>query len=284
MSVFKDLRTQYHRNLCCDLLGYRNGFPNNADKDNPISVDLARRVLTKIPHGPCPTSPSGQTLGSRFANHTKEFLQTSFDQHLQHLRPGRWRLTTTQQTIGQFDQYKHLAELDRVIAGNPQLKTALGGDYLITPDVVVARQPVGDSIINQYGVLVDSSETIATMSPLRQGNVAGSPLVLHASISCKWTMRSDRAQNTRTEALNLIRNRKGKAPHICVVTIEPLPSRLASIAMGTGDVDCTYHATLYELLEAAKESGYLDAYELLSVLVSGHRLRDISDLPLDLAT
>lgn len=31
----------------------------------------------------------------------------------------------------------------------------------------------------------------------------------HASISAKFTMRSDRAQNSRTEALNLIRNRKG---------------------------------------------------------------------------
>ncbi len=37
---------------------------------------------------------------------------------------------------------------------------------------------------------------------------------------------SDRAQNTRSEALNLIRNRKGRLPHIVVVTEEPSPSRL----------------------------------------------------------
>ena len=35
-------------------------------------------------------------------------------------------------------------------------------------------------------------------------------------------MRSDRAQYSRTEALNLIRNRKGRLPHIVVVTGEPL--------------------------------------------------------------
>lgn len=96
-------------------------------------------------------------------------------------------------------------------------------------------------------------------------------------------MRSDRAQNTRTEALNLLRNRKGGAPHIVAVTLEPQPSRLASIAMGTGDVDCTYHAALDELVAAAEASPYPDARELLHTLVEGRRLRDISDPPFDLA-
>ena len=118
---------------------------------------------------------------------------------------------------------------------------------------------------------------------MRSKNVEGSPAILHASISCKWTIRSDRAQNTLTEALNLIRNRKGNTPHIVVVTFEPLPSRLASIALGAGDLDCLYHVALPELLKAAQESKYEDAAELLKQMVDGRRLRDISDLPLDLA-
>jgi hypothetical protein len=85
-------------------------------------------------------------------------------------------------------------------------------------------------------------------------------------------MRSDRAQNTRTEALNLIRNRKGKTPHIVAATMEPMPTRLAFIAMGTGDMDCVYHAALYELEEAAAESGNEDQAETLPTLVSGRRL------------
>ena len=78
------------------------------------------------------------------------------------------------------------------------------------------------------------------------------------------------------------RNRKGKLPHIVVVTGEPLPSRLASLAMGTGDIDCMYHFALYELLEAVKETGAEDAIEMLNSLVEGKHLKDISDLPLDL--
>lgn len=95
-------------------------------------------------------------------------------------------------------------------------------------------------------------------------------------------MRSDRAQNSRTEALNLIRNRKGSLPHIVVVTGEPAPSRLASLAMGTGDIDCVYHFALYELMEAVREAGADDAGILLKTLTDGKRLKDISDLPLDL--
>ena len=96
-------------------------------------------------------------------------------------------------------------------------------------------------------------------------------------------MRSDRAQNSRTEALGLIRNRKGHLPHIVVVTGEPMPSRIASLALGTGDIDCVYHFALNELVEAVKEANAEDASEMLNILISGKRLKDISDLPLDLA-
>jgi hypothetical protein len=111
-----------------------------------------------------------------------------------------------------------------------------------------------------------------------------SRLILHASISCKWTIRSDRAQNIRTEALNLIRNRKGHIPHLAVVTAEPLPTRLASLALGTGDLDCVYHFALAELQEAVEEIGNKDQLDMLLGMINGRRLRDVSDLPFDLAT
>jgi hypothetical protein len=114
-------------------------------------------------------------------------------------------------------------------------------------------------------------------------NYENSCEILPASISCKWTMRSDRVQNTRTEALNLLRNRKGRTPCILAVPFEPLPARLASIALSTGDIDCTYHGALYELLAAAKESRHSDSLEMLQLLIDGRRLRDISDIPFDLA-
>ena len=82
-------------------------------------------------------------------------------------------------------------------------------------------------------------------------------------------MRSDRAQNTRTEALNLIRGRKGNTPLIVAVTFEPLPSRIASLAMGTGDLDCTYHGALNELLEAVIDSGTARALKNPNYSIAG---------------
>ena len=187
---------------------------------------------------------------------------------------GRSRLE-----IAKYEQYAHLIALDRAAKSDPELAAALGSDYTITPDIVVARDTEDDAVINAPIRLVDAS--VATLASLRAVN-GGLPL-LHASISCKWTIRSDRAQNARSEALNLVRNRKGRLPHVMVVTAEPLPSRLASIALGTGDIDCVYHFALYELQAAIQTLGLDDAGEMLAIMVDGKRLKDISDLPLDLA-
>ncbi len=83
--------------------------------------------------------------------------------------------------------------------------------------------------------------------------------------------------------MNLTRNRKGHLPHVVVVTGEPLPSRIAALALGTGDIDCVYHFALPELAETLDELSYPDAKELLNIMVDGKRLKDIADLPLDLA-
>jgi hypothetical protein len=231
----------------------------------------------------CATVLTGQTAGNEFTRITMNFLRQAF-QELNHLRPGSWlfAMNPSETAIDLFEQFGHLADLKRLLDEHKELTTAIGSDYIVTPDIIVAREPVEDSELNSSEELVARGEAVARRSPLRAANEG--PEILHASISCKWTMRSDRAQNTRTEALNLMRNRKGRSPHIVAVVMEPLPSRIASIAMGTGDLDCTYHPALDELLQATIDTGFEDAEELLRRLIEGRRLRDISDLPLDLAT
>lgn len=75
-------------------------------------------------------------------------------------------------------------------------------------------------------------------------------------------------------------------PHIVAITAEPLPSRLASLALGTSDLDCVYHIALPELRKTVAElkaAGGSDQHKIIQTLVTGKRVRDISDLPLDLA-
>ena len=61
-----------------------------------------------------------------------------------------------------------------------------------------------------------------------------------------------------------------------------MSNRLASLALGTSGIDFVYHFAFYELVRAVKEVGSEDATETLETLVQGKRLKDISDLPLDL--
>jgi hypothetical protein len=264
-------------------------YPNFADGDNRNSVAIANGIVTRLPESIHIDILSGQTKGRTFESITKEYLEESFGL-LQDLRPGNW-VYSTQMPINRFDQYEHLAGLETLLATNVELSSILGRDYIITPDIVIGRRPISDAEINRSSVVI-TEDPIAGLTPLRSKNKTDTKPILHASISCKWTLRSDRGQNARTEAINLIRNRKGNLPHVVAVTGEPLPTRIASLALGTGDLDCVYHFGLYEMQEAIEEIKAMDIRssdqirdqdESLQALIDGRRIRDISDLPFDLA-
>jgi hypothetical protein len=153
------------------------------------------------------------------------------------------------QEITAFAQYRHLAALNELVAANPVLRVELGRDYLIAPDVTVGIPFEGDG---QF---------------------------MHAAVSAKWTIRSDRVQNIRHEAVIMIRSRRGRLPHIAAVTAEPMPTRLASIARGTGEIDAVYHVAFTELLEAVTAVGTDEQRRTLDELVSQRRLFPLARLP-----
>jgi NgoMIV restriction enzyme len=281
-SKLSILRKAYHQSLLEGVLSINAlGVASNADSSSRLSIKIASSIAEQL-QGRDGDRLAGQTSGHRFEAITADFVRASFTQ-LQQLRPGQWQVEQVagrnRRAIAEFEQYAHLIALDEAAKRDPQLAAALGSDYTISPDVVVIRLLVSDQDINAQTYWVD--ESTACRAALRASN-SGKPL-LHASISTKWTIRSDRSQNSRTEALNLMRNRKGRAPHIVVVTGEPLPSRLASIALGTGEIDCVYHFALYELIAAVHACGEESAIDSLNVMLDGKRLKDITDLPLDLA-
>lgn len=274
-------RNQFHERLCKEVLRIdRAGKATNADSSNDLSNSIALRLAKKLNARPGERLP-GQTAGDVFERVCAEFVKDSFLKLL-HLRPGIWTVLQASGNdldLAAFEQYSHLKEIEVLTRKYPELRTVFGGDYFIKPDIVIFRSPEEDGEINRKRFLVNNS--CAALASLRKRN--NNLAILHASVSCKWTIRSDRTQNSRSEALNLIRNRKGHTPHIVVVTAEPLPSRLASICLGTGDIDCVYHFALPELREAIGDLKFADATDALDTLVHGKRLRDISDLPLDLA-
>ncbi|CAB5279047.1 Type-2 restriction enzyme NgoMIV [Burkholderia multivorans] len=282
-SHFGEARKAFHTALLESTLTINSaGVVSNADSSNTTSKKIAKGIAELLKAETIGERIAGQTSGDQFEGICADFVRNTFLK-LGHLRPGTWDVHQVsgrnRLEIAKYEQYAHLVALDRAAKNDAELAAALGSDYTITPDIVVERGTVDDDVINEPGLLVD--DNVTTYASLRKKN--GGLSLLHASISCKWTIRSDRAQNARSEALNLVRNRKGRLPHVVVVTAEPTPSRLASIALGTGDIDCVYHFALYELQATVKALQMSDAEDLLAVMVDGKRLKDISDLPLDLA-
>ena len=259
-----------------------------ADGSNTASVMLSDGVAKRlgVPLGPALYLEGGES-GSRFERFTTDFLADSLAL-FSHLLPRPLTITSGP-TISKYAQFAHLAKLQGYVDQLPELEVAIGGEYLVNPDILIGFDPEDDVSLNKGGA--NLGPDTGSLSFIR-GSASGLP-ILHASVSCKWTMRRDRAQNSRLEALNLVRNRKGRLPHIAMVTMECDPEILASLCLGTGDIDCVYHAAMHELLDACEELALkwpvarhkLDwpaKHDRLKRLVDGSRLRDISDLPLDL--
>ncbi len=283
--MIQKLRQSYHKQICQKLIRIKKNpqkgdYPNNADGDSKISVKIAWEIVKQICEEPIYGNLSGQTAGKIFQEITKDFIENTFNL-LQHLRPGKWHYFLETE-ISKFEQYRDLAEVEAALKKDKKLATTFGQDYIIKSDIIVGREAVSDDEINKENILVDQDQAVAKFTPFRKQNNE-TKQILHASISCKWTLRSDRAQNIRTEAFNLIRNRKGKLPHIVAVTAEPTLTRIASLALGTGDIDCVYHFALHELIDAVQKIEDESQLDMLNILVEGKRLRDISDLPFDLA-
>lgn len=233
------------------ILGLRAGVPNNADRASVTSVAIARELIVLVLDGAEPrTALPEDAAGTELERAVEAYLR----EQLAILDPDRDWVVGRRLQVADFIQYRHLARLNELVRGDATLRVELGRDYVIRPDVTVG---------------VRGEEEAPT---------------LHAAVSCKWTIRSDRVQNIRHEATILTRNRRGRQPHIVAVTAEPLPSRLASIAMGTGEVDAVYHVALDELVLATDRSNAHEQIETLSLLIAQRRLLDFSALPSVLAT
>jgi hypothetical protein len=234
-----------------DLLGFRpTGAPNIADTDSATSVGIASDIFRRL--GIVRESAlDPQQAGRLLEEAVKDELATS----LPRLNRHRNWIVERRRVVSDFDQYTHLARLQALIDEDKTgtLSVEIGRDYLIRPDVTVGVDPG-----------------------------FGTPL-LHAAVACKWTIRSDRVQNIRHEGIVLTRHRRGRQPHIVTVTPEPLPTRLAAIARGTGEVDAVYHLMLEELIAATAAVATKQQIAVLNELVSQRRLLSYERLAATLA-
>jgi hypothetical protein len=251
--------------LCTDLFGEPLA-PNISDMHNTgsmlfsehvyraLDIPLTRRRADASESDGAKKSSSGRALERAIERHLGEELRTLDSDRL-------WTVKSTG-PVSQFVQYTHLTTMQELFDQNPTLRASLARDYQVETDVYVGVQ--------------------AKAEPQR------SPF-LHAAISSKFTIRSDRVQNVRHEFNTLVRNRRGRTPHLILVTAEPQPSRLTSITRGTGELDAVYHVLFDELDPAVREvcKQRPSLHKQLrdwNEMVDQKRLRPYSQLANDLVT
>ncbi|MBV1853952.1 NgoMIV family type II restriction endonuclease [Catellatospora tritici] len=231
--------TEKQRKLCLKLFGHAHA-PNIADATSAVSTriagiaydmlkisktdaaDLSKADESAEDEEPGTAKPRGKSSGIALERLIRDDLATV-------LAAGAsergWTVECGRKASS-YRQFSHLDALQELFVKQPELRAAVGQDYQVQTDVCVG---------------------------LPAGGPAGGEL-LHAAVSSKWSLRSDRAQNVRHEFGMLVRNRRGRLPHLVLVTAEPLPTRLLSIARGTGEIDAVYHLLFHEIAQGVQTS------------------------------
>jgi hypothetical protein len=247
----------------------RPAAPNISDVDNQQSLAIAHDVFQSIGvevEREVREGEKGNSLGTPLEaavrEHLRERLPEGTLRRLEERLPNQaaglldgahidsgW--TVGSEKIEIFEQYRHLADMAKLFSEQPSLRTLLGSDYQIKPDVTVGRELAGTRM-------------------------------LHAVVSCKWTMRSDRAQNVRQEFKQLIVARRGRVPHLVAVTAEPYPTRLLALTRGTGETDAVYHVAFEEMAAAVRTHGNKEQQNAWAEMCGQRRLKDFNHLVDDL--
>lgn len=247
------------------LCGYRDGRPNTSDAGDKGSVDLGR-VFFDAMGVTADASPPAAAVGNLMAAKLSEDLQQHLASRADHLA------VVPEQSLVRFEQYSHLsaarelrtdlsADIIRAISALDEFAAGLGAENEFRNALGTRMDRIREEVqrvddrrrdlLNMLGeesllkldvtVSRDVPNPIPPHRPLKH---------LIAGLSLKWSLRTDRAQDCRSQGAKMGALRRGRMPHFAAVTMEPRPSMLALLCRGSGDVDCVYHLHLPALAQA----------------------------------
>ncbi|WP_052069387.1 NgoMIV family type II restriction endonuclease [Streptacidiphilus albus] len=282
------------------LCGYRNGLPNTSDASDKLSIEIGSALFE---HLGVPVDQPATPVAKEWAVAMADDLQERLSIPAPHL------LIQAERKLLHFEQYAHL-DVARSLANDDGLEVAgalAALDALTAADSLLGGEPLVQAVNSVRAAVAGADERrkllidlMADESPLNldlaverptiAAVVPGTVLLPHlvAGFSLKWSLRTDRLQDPRTQGSQMAAMRRGRMPHFAAVTMEPRPYYLGRLAMGTGDLDCVYHLALPELSKAVEEvyvgpkrAKQLDTFHRL---VDQRRLRDYDELVTYLAT
>lgn len=272
----------------------KNGKPNTSDAHDNASVALGEALFQVL--GVPRTSKGDEPTGTPFAKRVAEHLA------VQVAATPTPVTVEPEKHLNTFQQYRHVGALADIeiepskayATAWRRLKTEVG-KRVTGPPAAVRRietmiAAVEESVAAEVEKRRKALYEVGSESLLRLDVTASEPQPgrlpeLVIGLSLKWSLRTDRAQDCRSQGAKLSALRRGRMPHFAAVTMEPRPYMLNLLGGGSGDVDCVYHLDLPALTQAIDTvyGGRTDKASRKTVdtftrLVEQRRLRDYDEL------
>lgn len=275
-----------------ELCGFREGRPNTSDKNDSLSQELGHAFfeLLGVPQDKIAPKTVDKAWSAAMVADLVERI-TPMAPHLG---------VRAERRLEEFEQYAHLNALKALAAdASPEVASALtwlerathstGSELVQLVDAVKEavtaadgrRRALVDLLGDESPLRLDVA--VARAVPSSQTDASDVPNHLVAGFSLKWSLRTDRLQDPRTQGAKMATMRRGRMPHFAAVTMEPRPYMLGRLGRGTGDLDCIYHLALSPLIEAVRavftdNKDRIRQRDMFMRMVEQRRLRDYDDL------
>ncbi len=285
-----------------DLCGYRDGRPNTSDSSQPHSVEIGLAFFEKI----------GVPKGSGAGKVDKLWNQRMVEDLRYQLREVAPHLVVeSESSPHEFEQYAHLKALRELSEDlSSEVELALSGLKEDVTDRYEDLDRIGAARIAELVDALDRAQSAAEVRRRSLADLLGDESLLRldvavnrpapvpnpskiphlvAGFSLKWSLRTDRLQDPRTQGAKMASLRRGRMPHFAAVTMEPRPYMLGRMGRGSGDLDCVYHLHLPALMLAVNEvykgkPARVKMRDMFNRMVEQRRLLDYDDLVAYLAT
>lgn len=282
-----------------ELCGFRDNRANTSDKNHDFSVELGNAFFGVLGIGKNAAAPA--RVDKLMTQKMVDDLQGQLCNSAPHLVVG------SEQSLGSFEQYAHIRAVKELIKeleddhtkSLRDLATYVEELSLSAVEIAALKRLIEDAENEQSEA---DQKRRRLMEILGEESLLNLDVTVHrppshstsiidhlvAGFSLKWSLRTDRAQDCRTQGAKMAALRRGRMPHFAAVTMEPRPYFLAILGRGSGDVDCVYHLHLDALSEAIEQTCSIprrkETLDTFRVLREQGRIRDYDDLVSYLST
>ncbi|MEV0673610.1 NgoMIV family type II restriction endonuclease [Mycobacterium sp. NPDC050441] len=273
-----------------DLCGFRDGRANTSDASEAFSIELGQALFDAmgVQPGTVPPTSLDKQMSQKLAVDLEKQLS------------GRDLVVESEKKLNSFDQFRHVAVIRDLKPENSpavtrsvkRLKQFVERRTQSPPKDAKRRAELFESLENALASEVENRRRIieeigeeallgldVTASRARIGALPH----LEMGLSLKWSLRTDRAQDCRSQGAKMAALRRGPMPHFAAVTMEPRPYMLRILGGGSGEVDCVYHLDLPALTAAIETTTRgnprrRETAEIFRKLVDQRRVRDYDEL------